>query len=99
MPSGYAVGRTDAESPGGGFLLQGFAVCVERLEDEAAVDCGPRAIPNLSALSPKQFSLFTVERHIEREVSLGEQTSVLACMKSILLLAGCLDPLGCLPFA
>lgn len=64
MPSGYAVGRTDADSPGGGFLLQGFAVCMERLEEEAAVDCGPRAIPNCSALSPKQSNLFTMERHI-----------------------------------
>lgn len=82
MPSGYAVGSADADSPGGGFL-QGFAVCMEGLEDEAAVDCGRRAIPNLSALCQKQISLFTMERiYREREVSLGEQTSVLACMKS-----------------
>lgn len=57
---------TDADSLGGAFLLQGFAVCMEGLEDEAAVDCGPRAIPNLSALSPKQVSFFAMERHIER---------------------------------
>lgn len=38
MPSSYAVGRTDADSPGGRFLLQRFAVCMG-LEDEAAVDC------------------------------------------------------------
>lgn len=54
MPSGYAVGRTDADSPRAGFLLQGFAVCMEGEEDEAAVYCGPRAIPNLGALSPKR---------------------------------------------
>lgn len=47
MPSSYAVGRTDAGSPRGGFLLQGFAVCVEGLEDEAAVDCGPREFQTL----------------------------------------------------
>lgn len=68
MPSGYAVDRTDADSPGGeDFCFGGFAVCMEGEEDEAAVDCGPRVIPNLSVLSPKQVQpLYYGKTHRER---------------------------------
>lgn len=86
MPSGYAVDRTDADSPGGGFLVPGFAVCMEGEEDEAAVHCGPGVIPNLSVLSPKQVQpLYYGRTHIERGDPWRAQARVLACMKSILL--------------
>lgn len=54
-------------APGEDFCFGGFAVCMEGEEDEAAVDCGPRVIPNLSVLSPKQVQpLYYGKTHRER---------------------------------